>query len=60
MPLGLFNASSSLAVAVGAFVGGWAMDIFGYGKVCMAGAVIVGLAALCSGGPRRVHTLDLE
>ena len=58
--LGLFNASSSLASAVGAFVGGWAMDIFGYGNVCMVGAVIVGLAALCSGGPRHVPALDLE
>jgi predicted MFS family arabinose efflux permease len=35
--LGLFNASSSLASAVGAFLGGWAMDIFGYGNVCMVG-----------------------
>ena len=48
--LGLFNASSSLAGAVGAFVGGWAMDMVGYGTVCAVGAVIVGLAVLCSGG----------
>jgi MFS family permease len=48
--LGLFNASSSLASAVGAFLGGWAMDTVGYGPVCMVGAVIVGLAALSSGG----------
>jgi len=51
--LGLFNASSSLASAVGAFLGGWAMDLVGYGEVCMVGAVIVGLAALCSGGENR-------
>jgi predicted MFS family arabinose efflux permease len=48
--LGLFNASSSLAGAAGAFLGGWAMDMVGYGAVCVAAAVIVGLAALCSGG----------
>ena len=48
--LGLFNASSSLAGAVGAFVGGWAMEMVGYGTLCLAGAVVVGLAALCSGG----------
>jgi MFS family permease len=48
--LGLFNASSSLAGAVGAFLGGWAMETAGYGTVCMLGAVVVGLAALCSGG----------
>jgi len=58
--LGLFSASSSLASAVGAFIGGWAMDIFGFGNVCMMGAVIVGLAALCSGGPRLVPARDLE
>ena len=58
--LGLFNASSSLASAVGAFLGGWAMDIFGYGNVCMVGAVIVGLTALCSRGPRHVPALELE
>jgi predicted MFS family arabinose efflux permease len=48
--LGLFNACSSLAGAVGAFVGGWAMDLVGYGALCMAGAVVVGVAALLSGG----------
>jgi len=58
--LGLFNASSSLASAVGAFVGGWAMDIFGYGNLCMVGAVIVGLAALCSGSPRHGLARDPE
>ena len=58
--LGLFNASSSLAGAVGAFLGGWAMDTVGYGAVCMVGAVIVGLAALCSGGQRHVRACDLE
>ncbi len=48
--LGLFNASSSLAGAVGAFLGGWATETVGYGTVCLVGAVVVGLAALCSGG----------
>jgi len=52
--LGVFNASSSLASAVGAFLGGLAMDVVGYGTVCMVGAVIVGLAVLCSGG-ENVH-----
>ncbi|HME27217.1 MAG TPA: MFS transporter [Acetobacteraceae bacterium] len=48
--LGLFNASSSLAGAVGAFVGGWAMVTVGFGALCLAGAVVVGLAAMLSGG----------
>ncbi len=48
--LGLFNASSSLAGAIGAFLGGWAMETVGYGAVCMVGAVVVGLAVLCGGG----------
>ena len=46
--LGLFNASSSLAGAVGAFVGGWAMEAVGYGTVCVIAAVVVAIAALCS------------
>jgi MFS family permease len=50
--LGLFNASSSLASAVGAFLGGWAMHMVGFGTVCVAGTVIVALAMLCSGGWR--------
>ena len=48
--LGLFNASSSLAGAVGAFLGGWAMKTVGYGTVCMVATIVVMLAALCSGG----------
>ena len=48
--LGLFNASSSLAGAVGAFLGGWAMEIAGYGTVCMVAVILVGLATLCSNG----------
>jgi len=51
--LGLFNASTALASAVGAFLGGWAMDVVGYGTVCMVGAVTVALAVLCSGGENR-------
>jgi len=46
--LGLFNACSSAAGAVGAFLGGWAMELAGYGAVCMVAALLVGLAALCS------------
>jgi MFS family permease len=48
--LGLFNASSSLAGAVGAVLGGWAMEAVGYGSVCMVSAVVVSLAVLGSGG----------
>jgi MFS family permease len=48
--LGLFNASNALASAIGAFLGGWAMGMFGYGVVCVVGAVVVGIAVLCSGG----------
>jgi hypothetical protein len=48
--LDLFNASSSFAGAVGEFLGGWAMEMAGYGIVCMLGAAVVALAALCSGG----------
>jgi len=48
--LGLFNASSSLAGAVGAFLGGWAMDAVGFGTVCSGAAIVVALAALCSVG----------
>ncbi len=47
--LGLFNAASSLAGAVGAVVGGWAMEAYGYGAVCVVCAVVVGLAALVAG-----------
>jgi MFS family permease len=45
--LGLFNAASSLAGAVGAVLGGWAMHRFGYGSVCAVGVAVLGLAALC-------------
>jgi MFS family permease len=51
--LGVFNASSSLASAVGAFLGGCAMDMVGFGTVCLVGAAIVGLALLCSGGEHK-------
>ena len=57
--LGLFNASSSLAGAVGAFLGGWGMEMAGYGTVCLASVAAVGLAALCSaaiGAVRGVRT----
>ncbi len=52
--LGLFNASSSLAGAVGAFLGGWAMEAVGFGTVCLVGAVVVAIAALLSGGGSAV------
>jgi predicted MFS family arabinose efflux permease len=47
--IGLFNASSSLAGAVGALIGGWATQAYGFGAVCLVGTVLVGLAALLSG-----------
>jgi MFS family permease len=47
--LGLFNACSSLAGAVGAFLGGSIMAIAGYGTVCIVAAVVVAVAAGCSG-----------
>ncbi len=43
--LGLFNALSSLAAAVGAFSGGCAMELGGYGVVCVVGVVVVAIAA---------------
>ncbi len=50
--LGLFNAASSLAGAAGAVLGGWAMEAYGYGTVCVVCAVVVGLAALLAGAAR--------
>ena len=44
--LGLFNAASSLAGAVGALLGGWALQRFGYGTVAAAAALVVIAAAL--------------
>ena len=52
--LGLFNASSSLAGAAGAFLGGWVMETSGYGMVCLVSALLVALATLFS-GPGRVR-----
>jgi MFS family permease len=54
--LGLFNASSSLAGAVGAFLGGWGMEVAGYATVCIVAAFPVGLAMLTAvfiARPRR-------
>jgi MFS family permease len=48
--LGLFNAASSLAGAIGAFLGGWATEAFGYGRVCLASTVVIAFAVLVSGG----------
>jgi MFS family permease len=50
--LGLFNASSSFAGAVGAFLGGWGMELVGYGALCLAAAIVVALAGLCPAGRR--------
>ncbi len=44
--LGLFNAVSSLAGAVGAVLGGWALQRFGYGPLAAAAALVVIAAAL--------------
>jgi MFS family permease len=46
--LGVFNASSSVAAALGAFLGGWGMDITNYGTICVVSAVFVALATLFS------------
>jgi predicted MFS family arabinose efflux permease len=54
--LGLFNASSALAGAAGAFLGGWVMETSGYGMVCLISALLVALATLFSGaGKARVQ-----
>jgi MFS family permease len=50
--LGLFNASSSFAGAVGAFLGGWGMEQVGYDMLCLAAALTVAIAALCPAGRR--------
>jgi MFS family permease len=44
--LGFFNALSSLASAVGAFLGGCAMQSGGYPAVCVAAVVVVAIAAV--------------
>ncbi len=44
--LGLFNASSSLAAAIGALLGGWALARFGYGAVAATAALVVAGSAL--------------
>jgi MFS family permease len=54
--LGLFNAASSLAGAIGAFLGGWAMDIVGYDAVCAVAAVAVALTTLGFGLALREPT----
>jgi MFS family permease len=46
--LGLFNASTSLASAIGALLGGWAMQKVGFGMLCTAGSIIVGFSAVSS------------
>jgi MFS family permease len=44
--LGLFNALTALSSAAGAFFGGCAMEVGGYGAVCALGSVVVAIAAL--------------
>jgi MFS family permease len=48
--IGVFNASSSLAGAVGAFLGGWAMESLDYGTLCAIASVVVALAVVSSIG----------
>jgi len=48
--LGLFNAASSFAGALGAFLGGWGMAEFGYGALCWAAALVVAVVGLASVG----------
>jgi predicted MFS family arabinose efflux permease len=54
--LGLFNALSSLAAAVGAFLGGCAMEFGGYGAVCVVGVVVVAVAGFCATSPTTART----
>jgi MFS family permease len=51
--LGLYNASSSLASAAGAFLGGRGMATVGYGVVCAAAAAVVAIAVAFSVGLRQ-------
>lgn len=46
--LGVFNASSSAAAALGAFLGGWGLEITDYGTICVVSAVVVAIASLFS------------
>jgi MFS family permease len=57
--LGLFNASTSLAGAIGAFLGGWAVEAFSYGTVCLICTTLVALATLLSGDGKQVATVML-
>lgn len=51
--IGLFNATSSLAGACGALLGGWAFGAFGYAGVCGAASVALVVAVLGVGAGRR-------
>jgi MFS family permease len=53
--LGVFNASSSVAAALGAFLGGWGMEMTDYGTICVVSAVIVAIATLFSCGRREIR-----
>jgi MFS family permease len=53
--LGVFNALSSAAAALGAFLGGWGMEMTDYGTICVVSAVIVAIAALFSSDRSETH-----
>jgi MFS transporter, DHA1 family, multidrug resistance protein len=53
--LGVFNASSSVAAALGAFLGGWGMEMTDYGTICAVSAVIVAIATLLSYGRNEIY-----
>ena len=57
--LGFFNALSSLAAAVGAFLGGYAMEVGRYGLLCAVGVVVVAMAAVWATSRARSDDKDL-
>ena len=44
--LGVFNASSSVAAALGAFLGGWGLEMTDFGMICVVSAVVVATASM--------------
>ena len=53
--LGLFNASSSFAGAVGALLGGCGMEQVGFGAMCVAAALTVATTGLCTVSRKARH-----
>ncbi len=51
--LGLFNASTSLAGACGALLGGWAQQTYGYGAVCGMATLVVACVVIVLGSMGR-------